>query len=136
MKKLLVILACISIIAILTSCATTPAPPPGPLVIRATGLGAPPPIRPGTTPAQVRLLAERAAKADAYRNLLERTKGVRIEGETTVQDFVAKSDVIRTRVDGVLRGARVISSRILPDRTYEVVIEVRVADLRAACKGY
>ncbi|MFB3894751.1 MAG: LPP20 family lipoprotein [bacterium] len=136
MKKVLVIIACISIVAILFGCATTPERPPGPPVIRATGLGAPPPIRPGTPPGQVRLLAERAAKADAYRNLLERVKGVRVEGETTVQDFVAKSDIVRTRVDGVLRGARVISSRVLPDKTYEVILEVRIADLRAACKGY
>jgi outer membrane protein FlgP len=136
MKKLLVIIAGISIFAILVGCATTPDLQPGPPVIRVTGVGAPPPLRPGVPPGQVRLLAERAAKADAYRNLLERVKGVRIEGETTVHDFVAQNDVIRTRVDGVLRGAREISSRIMPDKSYEVVLEVRIADLRAACLGY
>jgi outer membrane protein FlgP len=136
MKKLLVIFAGIAIVALLVSCVTTPEPPPGPLVIRVTGFGAPPPLQPGVPPGQVRLMAERAAKDDAYRNLLERVKGVRVEGETTVQDFVAQSDVVRTRVDGILRGARVISSRVMPDKTYEVVLEVRVIDLRVACKGY
>jgi outer membrane protein FlgP len=136
MKRILIPIILISCIMFLVSCETTPAPHPGPLVIRATGFGAPPPLRPGVPPAQVQLMAERAAKADAYRNLLERVKGVRIEGETTVQDFVAKSDVVRTRVDGVLRGARVISSRIMPDKTYEVTLEVRLVDLRVACKGY
>jgi len=136
MKKLIALIALILFVSFLVSCATSPSPPPRPLFIRATGYGAPPPLKPGATPAQVRLMAERAAKADAYRNLLERVKGVRIEGETTVQDFIARNDVIRTRVDGVLRGARVISSRVMPDKTYEVELEVRVADIRAACKRY
>jgi hypothetical protein len=136
-KKVLVPIILISFIMILVSCATTPSgPPPGPPIIRATGYGAPPPPRPGGTPAQARLLAQRAAQADAYRNLAERVKGVRIDSETTVIDFITRDDRIRTRVDAVIRGAQVISSRELPDRTFEVVIEIRVADIRAACKGY
>ena len=136
MRKLLVVIALISFVAILVSCETSPGYLSDAAFIRATGYGAPPPIKPGASPGQVRLMAERAAKADAYRNLLERVKGVRIESETTVQDFIARNDVIRTRVDGVLRGARVISSRVMPDKTYEVELEVRIADIRAACKGY
>ncbi|MCX7918977.1 MAG: LPP20 family lipoprotein [bacterium] len=137
MKKVLFPFVLICFLMILVSCATTPSgPPPGPPVIRATGYGAPPPPRPGGTPAQARLLAQRAAQADAYRNLAERIKGVRIEGETTVQDFITRDDRIRTRVDAVIRGARVVSARELPDKTFEVVVEVRLADIRAACKGY
>jgi hypothetical protein len=81
-------------------------------------------------------MAQRAAQADAYRNLAERIRGVRIEGETTVQDFITKSDRIRTRVDALIRGAQVISSKELPDKTFEVVVEIRVADIRAVCKGH
>jgi hypothetical protein len=136
MNKLLVVIALISFVVILVSCETSPGYMSDAAFIRAAGYGAPPPLRPGVPPGQVRLLAERAAKADAYRNLLERVKGVRIEGETTVQDFIARNDIIRTRVDGVLRGARVTSSRVMPDKTYEVELEVRIADLRAACRGY
>jgi hypothetical protein len=136
MRKLLVVIALISFVAILVSCETSPDYRSDAAFIRAAGYGAPPPLRPGVPPGQVRLMAERAAKADAYRNLLERVKGVRVEGETTVQDYIARNDVIRTRVDGVLRGARIIRSRVMPDKTYEVELEVRIADLRAACKGY
>ncbi len=52
-----------------------------------------------------RLKAERAAKADALRNLLETTKGVRVIGETVVGNFMTTSDVIRTQVEGLVRGA-------------------------------
>ncbi|MDI6783831.1 MAG: LPP20 family lipoprotein [bacterium] len=137
MRKVLVPIILISFIMILVSCATTPSgPPPGPPIIRATGYGALPPPRPGGNPAQARLMAQRAAQVDAYRNLAERIKGVHIEGETTVRDFIATNDMIRTRVDAIIRGARVISSRELPDKTFEVEIEVRIAEIRAACKGY
>ena len=136
MKKLIALIALILFVSFLVSCATSPSLSPGPLFIRATGYGAPPPLKPGTTPAQVQLLAQRTAQVDAYRNLAERIKGVRIEGETTVRDFIATHDMIRTRVDAVIRGARIVSSRVLPDKTYEVEIEVRVADIRAACKRY
>ena len=52
-----------------------------------------------------RLKAERAAKADALRNLLETTKGVRVTGETVVENFMTRSDTIRTQVEGLVKGA-------------------------------
>ncbi|MEW6778313.1 MAG: LPP20 family lipoprotein, partial [Bdellovibrionota bacterium] len=71
--------------------------------VEAEGSGAPN----GNAPSAVvaRLGAERAAKADALRNLLEAVKGVRVASETTVENFVTTSDTIRTKVEGVVRGA-------------------------------
>jgi hypothetical protein len=54
------------------------------------------------TPAQKRLLAQRAARADAIRKLAEQVKGVRIDAQTTVRDFVTESDIINTRLGPVL----------------------------------
>lgn len=56
--------------------------------------------------AQARVMAERAAVVDAQRNLLETAEGVRVNGETQVKDFMTQSDVITTRVNGLVKGAR------------------------------
>ncbi|MEZ0373637.1 MAG: LPP20 family lipoprotein, partial [Candidatus Sericytochromatia bacterium] len=71
--------------------------------VEATGSGVP---RETGNPAQARLLAQRAAVADAYRQLAETVHGVRIDAETTVLNYVTQSDVIRTRVQALIKGAR------------------------------
>ena len=91
-------------------------------VIRATGSGAPNPSAPNV--AVARLGAERAAKADALRNLLETVKGVRIDSETTVVNAMTQSDVIHSRVQGFIRGARVVDKRYFSDGAVEVDIEM------------
>jgi len=58
------------------------------------------------SPAQNKLLAKRAAEADAYRKLAETINGVQINSSTTVRDFVTESDEIRSGIDTVVRGAR------------------------------
>jgi len=82
------------------------------------------------TSGQARLMAERAAKADAYRQLLEQLKGVAISSTTTVEDFMTKSDRIRSRVMGVVRGARVTDSRFHEDGTVEVDMVLDCPDIR------
>ena len=54
---------------------------------------------------QVRLMALRAAKIDAQRNLLEVINGVRVTAGTTVKDMMLESDIIGTRVKGMLQGS-------------------------------
>jgi len=93
-------------------------------VVTAKGSGAPP--KGITTPAQARLMAERAAKADALRNLLETVKGVRVDSETTVESFTTKSDRVLTRVSGIVIGARVVNTRYLSDGGVEVTVEVNM----------
>ena len=46
---------------------------------------------------QARLMAVRAAKIDAQRNLLETINGVRVTAGTTVKDMALESDIIGTR---------------------------------------
>lgn len=93
-----------------------------PITIKAIGNGAPPAN--AVNPAQARLLAERAAKLDAYRNLLEQAYGVRITTDTSVRDFITQNDSIRTRVDGYVQGARVTGTRYEPDGAVQVDMEI------------
>ena len=97
--------------------------------IRATGSGAPNPEAPNI--AAARLGAERAAKADALRNILETVKGVRIDSETLVVNAMTQNDVIRTRVQGMVRGAQVVNTRYLSDGAVEVTVEIRMASQAA-----
>lgn len=52
-----------------------------------------------------RLLARRAAQIDAYRNLAEMVNGVRVTSETIVQQMVAQSDIVKTTVETLIKGA-------------------------------
>lgn len=98
-------------------------------VLRAKGFGVPPPEQ-DLTPAEKGLLAKRAGKMDALRNLAELVYGVRISGETLVKDFVTRSDDIRSRVFSYIQGARVVSEQQQPDGSYQVEVEIETEPLR------
>jgi hypothetical protein len=72
-----------------------------------------------------RLLARRAAQIDAYRNLAEIVSGVRVNSETSVKDLELASDVIRTKLDAVVKGAVIIKD-VYQNEIAEVVIEVKM----------
>ena len=97
--------------------------------IEAVGAG----VAPAGKPAgQARLLAERAAKSDAYRNLLELVQGVQVDAETTVRNYVTESDVIRTRVRGAIQGARRMGPpRYMSDGTVEVTLRMPLYGAKA-----
>ena len=86
-------------------------------VITVTGSGAAP-DRGGA--AQRRLMANRAAVADGYRQLAEIVNGVHVDSETVVKDMVTESDVIRTKVSALIKGARPGTPRYLSDGAVEV----------------
>jgi len=85
--------------------------------------------------AQNKLLAERAARVDAMRKLAERIYGLMITSDTSVRDFVAESDNIRTEMEAFLRGAREVGRpRHMEDGTCEVTMEVTVQELIVTMK--
>ena len=61
-------------------------------------------------PAQQRLMAIRASKLDAYRNLTEQVYGQQLDASSTVADMVVTNDTFRTKVEGVIYGARLVRS--------------------------
>lgn len=95
--------------------------------LKVSGYGAPPKDDSLGT-AQRKLMAMRAAKADAYRALAEQLYGVRASGTTTVGDMVIRSDLYRVYVDAYVYGARVVSSLAHPDGIFEVEMELALTD--------
>ena len=97
--------------------------------VTATGAG----LIPEGVDARVgRLRAERAAKMDALRNLAERIKGISLSSTTTVEEYMAKQDIVRTKVDAVIKGARVVRTTPKEDGTVEVEVAVDVPQVEAA----
>jgi hypothetical protein len=90
--------------------------------IEAVGIGAPSDKSIGK--ANARPMALRAAKVDAYRNLLEITKGVQVDSTTTVKDFTVESDVINSSVSGMVKGAQVVKTEYMSDGTAEVTLRI------------
>ena len=78
---------------------------------------------------QARRSAMRIAKQDALRQLIEIVNGVNVTSETTVSGAMF-DDVIKTQVQGAIRGARQIGQpKYLSDTSVEVVYEVKMADI-------
>jgi hypothetical protein len=98
-------------------------------VLRATGAGAP--DLKAANPAQARLGAERAAKLDAFRNLLEQARGIQLSAGRTVADEMVR-DEVRSRVEGAIRGYKVVAKRYFSDSGVEVDVEVPLAAITAS----
>ncbi len=89
-------------------------------------------------PAQQRLMAIRASKLDAYRSLTEQVYGQQLDASTTVADMTVQSDTFRTKVEGVIYGAVLVSITPAGDDTYETTLSLDkavVQDLRALYLG-
>jgi len=94
-------------------------------MIRAVGLGVP--SAKAKNPAHALAMAKRAGRIVAYRNLLEIVEGIHVDSHTLVINFMLEDDTIKTKVQGIIRGARVIEEKALPDGAYEVTVEMNLA---------
>jgi hypothetical protein len=94
--------------------------------VKATGSGAP--DMKATSPAQARLGAERAAQLDAFRNLIAQVKGIQISAGKSVNDAMTK-DEIKAKVEGVVRGFKIVGKRYYSDNGVEIDVEVPLAML-------
>lgn len=75
-------------------------------------------------PAQARIMARRAAVVDGYRQLAEAVRGVNVDAETKVENMMVSSDVVKTKVSAMVKGARVIAEGPIPGGGYQVTMEV------------
>jgi len=97
-------------------------------IIRSTGIGAP---NPKVPLAAQRAGALEAAKRVALRNLLETVKGMYINSETTVENAMMVSDVINTRVSGIVRNFKVVDTRYMSTGDVEVDVEIPLSGVLA-----
>ena len=106
--------------------------------IVATGIGAISPL--AQNPGMARATAVRAAKVDAMRNLLETVMAVTITSETTVRGAAIENDVVKTKVEGMVKGARIkdidgdgrgssSDIRYLSDSSIELEMEVHMSGI-------
>ena len=91
-------------------------------VLRAVGY-APISAQPGEDSQIKNIMAMRASKLDAYRELAEQVYGHQVQGKSEIQNHVASDDKLRSRVEGVIRGARVVKSYPVGD-TYATELEL------------
>ena len=109
-------------------------------IVQFTGLGLSQVSRqPGASTNEKRLMAIRAARMEALRDLTEQIHGIQISSETTLRDQMVRSDSVRGLVEGEIRGARTL--RITPKGgdSFEVVLaldpDTVAYILRAARQG-
>ena len=89
--------------------------------ITAEGFGTPPM---GAYGSKASIMARRAAIVDAQRNLAEQINGVQVDAETTVENFVISSDLVKTKVSALIKGAVVVEEQMMPDGAYRVVMSM------------
>lgn len=86
-----------------------------------------------TVKAQNKLLAQRAARADAIRKLAERIRGLHITSDTTVKDFVTQNDTIQTAMTAWLSGmSEVGKAKYNEDGTCEVTLSVTIQEVKVS----
>lgn len=105
-----------------------PKRPEPPIIVRVTGYGAydVSEAKPSKGGAAKRLMAMRASRLDAYRNMAERVYGLSLSGQSSVKDFAVRNDEFAAEVDSVVRGARVVSISQNPQTGIETVLEIEL----------
>ena len=102
-------------------------------VITVIGEGIVPPDSVNYT--QAKGMASKAAQADAYRKMGELVNGVRVEGETTVENMLTTKDVIKMRVSATIKGAKIVNETFLSDGGYRVVMQVPIFGVSNSLAG-
>jgi len=92
--------------------------------VEATGIGAPP--EQYNAKSQAAVMALRHAKMEAYRNLFETSKGIRVDSATEVKDFAITSDTIRARIEELVKAAQVTRRDFMSDGTVEVTMRMSI----------
>ena len=102
-------------------------------VLKAVGY-APLSAQPGATDGEKQLMAIKVSKLEAYRELAEQLYGQKLTATTTVKGAIAQNDGLKSQVNGLIRGAKVLKSYSVGD-TYATELELdmkRVYDLYIA----
>jgi hypothetical protein len=91
--------------------------------VTATGSGAAN-LKDGSVAAS-RLMAERAAKLDALRNILETIQGIQVSGTRNASDMMSNGE-IKSRISGMAQGYKVVDTKYYSDGSVDVVISMPI----------
>ncbi|GEA05974.1 hypothetical protein KUL42_07350 [Alteromonas sp. KUL42] len=64
------------------------------------------------------IMAMKASKLDAYRELAEQVYGQKLEGNQSLSSLVVESETLHASVEGIIRGAEVVKAYPVGDDTY------------------
>ena len=78
-------------------------------VLRAIGY-APISSQPGDSKDIKNIMAMKASKLEAYRELAEQVYGRQVKGSSNLSNMIATDDKLRAKVQGVIRGAKIVKS--------------------------
>ena len=99
-------------------------------ILKAVGY-APISLQQGANKSQKQLMAIKASKLEAYRELTEQVYGQKIKAGTSVAGAIAQNDYMESKVQGIIKGAQIIKTYSVDD-VYVTELELnmkRVHDL-------
>ena len=70
------------------------------------------------------LMAMKASKLDAYKELAEQVYGQKIDGKDTLANMVVNNSQLESSVQGVIRGAKVLKAYPVGEDTYATELEL------------
>jgi len=93
-------------------------------VITAVGRGLPP--KDITSTGQAKILAMRAAKMEAYKNVLEIILKMKTPPDRGMKEYLDERHIEITRIEGFVKGAMVVKEEYKEDGSAEVMLEVPI----------
>ena len=77
--------------------------------------------------AKARLMAERSAKIDAMRNIVETIQGIQVTGSRNAADVMSNGE-IKTRITGMAQGFKVVDTKYYSDGSVDVIVSMPIDD--------
>ena len=99
--------------------------------VQVTGY-APISLQSGATEQHKVLMAMKASKLDAYRELTALVHGQHIAGTTSVKDMMLQNNQFQGAVAGIVRGARVVKTYPVQTDVYATILEVDLNKVQRA----
>lgn len=91
--------------------------------VTATGSGAAN-LKDGSV-ARARLMAERAAKLDALRNIVETIQGIQVSGTRNAADVMSNGE-IKSKIQGMAQGFKVVDTKYYSDGSVDVIVSMPI----------
>jgi hypothetical protein len=88
-------------------------------------------IQPGRTRVQKQLMAIRASRLMAMRELAEKIYGLDVNSYASLSEGVMQADTLRGTVAGIVRSARTVSIGPIKSDIYETILEIDASDAAA-----